>query len=170
MTVVKWNRARQNGSQTPTVDRDLSTLFPSFFNGFSHPFGSQDFFREFFNDSYPAKTGVVGRNIPAVNISETENEYVIEVAAPGMQKKDFRIEMDGDLLHLSYKKEEKAENKESNHWRKEFSYESFERSFTLPKIVDGDKIGATYNDGILKISVPKKEEAKKKPARTIDIQ
>jgi HSP20 family protein len=114
--------------------------------------------------------GAIGRNLPAVNISETENDLVIEVAAPGMKKKDFKIEIDGDQLHISYKKEEKSENNETNHWRREFSFESFERTFTLPTIVESDKIFAAYNDGILKLSIPKKEEAKKKPARTIEIQ
>jgi HSP20 family protein len=174
MTIVKWNRGKQNGTQSPSnyslTDRDLGTLLPSFFNPLNRSFGNRDFIQDFFDDTLNLGTGAIGRNLPAVNISETENDLVIEVAAPGMRKKDFRIQIDGDQLQISYKKEEKAENNETNHWRKEFSFESFERTFTLPTIVESDKIYAAYNDGILKISVPKKEEAKKKPARTIEIQ
>jgi HSP20 family protein len=173
MTIVKWNKNRQNGTQNPTgflTDRDLNTLFPSFLNAFSRPAGSRDFIQDFFDDTLNFGTGAIGRNLPAVNISETPNDLVIEVAAPGMKKKDFNIQIDGDQLHISYKKEQKDENTETNHWRREFNYESFERTFTLPTIVESEKIYAAYTDGILKISVPKKEEAKKKPARSIEIQ
>jgi HSP20 family protein len=176
MTLVKWNRGRNNGSTTPyqtnysLTDRDFGTLWNSLFSNVQRPFGSRDLIQDFFDETLNLGTGAIGRNLPAVNISETENDLVIEVAAPGMKKKDFKIEIDGDQLHISYKKEEKAENSETNHWRREFSFESFERTFTLPTIVESDRIFAAYNDGILKISVPKKEEAKKKPARTIEIQ
>ena len=177
MTLVKWNRGRNNGSSTPSfqtnyslTDRDFGALWNSLFNNGQRPFGGRDLIQDFFDDTLNLGTGTIGRNLPAVNISETENDLVIEVAAPGMKKKDFKIEIDGDQLLINYKKEEKAENNETNHWRREFSFESFERNFTLPTIVESDKIFASYNDGILKISVPKKEEAKKKPARTIEIQ
>ena len=163
MTIVKWNR----GKQTPSMysDRDLSLMFPSLF---ARPFATRDLMQDFFGGAMAYGAG--GRNLPAVNISETESDLVIEMAAPGMHKKDFKIEIDGDQLRISYKKEDNAENKEANHLRKEFSYESFERAFTLPTMVESDRINAAYNEGILKISVPKKEEAKKKPSRTIEIQ
>src|SRR5689334_16688391 len=116
MTIVKWNRGRQNGVQSPAlIDRDF--MLPSLFN---RSFVPGDFFRDFFNDTL--NTGVVGRNLPAVNISETENDLVIEVAAPGMKKQDFKIEIDGDQMHVSYKKEDKVENNEASHWRREFSF------------------------------------------------
>lgn len=109
--------------------------------------------------------------LPAVNIKETSEEFNVEVAAPGMSKEDFHIELDDNLLFISSEKKESQErkDKEGNYTRKEFSYQSFQRSFTLPKTVAGEKISAKYVDGVLKITIPKKEEAKQKPARRIEI-
>jgi HSP20 family protein len=109
--------------------------------------------------------------LPAVNVIESENEYQIEVAAPGMKKEDFKIDLDNNQLTISSeKKSEKKDEKKGNYTRKEFSYQSFQRSFTIPEHeVDGDKISAKYCDGVLCISLPKKEEAKPKPAREIKI-
>jgi HSP20 family protein len=114
--------------------------------------------------------GAIGTSLPAVNISENDNELVIEMAAPGMRKKDFKVEVINNQLNIAYKKEQKEEEgNKTNHWRKEFSFESFERTFSLPAIVEGDKVYATYNDGILKIALPKKEEARRKPAKAIEV-
>lgn len=109
--------------------------------------------------------------LPAVNIKETGNEYEIEVAAPGMKKTDFKINLDKDqLLISSERKEEKTNKEDENYTRKEFSYQSFQRSFAIPEnLVDGEKITARYDDGILKVKLPKREEIKPKPAREIRI-
>ena len=97
---------------------------------------------------------------PAVNIAETENEFHIELAAPGLKKEDFKISLDKNVLSISADK--KAENVEEGKkiTKREYSYTSFTRSFTLPETVDHSKIEAEYTDGILKLNVAKREEAK----------
>ena len=112
-----------------------------------------------------------GSSIPAVNIKETNENFVVEMAAPGMEKKDFKIELDGHTLTISSEKQDTHEEKEGESYnRKEFSYQSFYRTFHLPKdVVDADKIKAKYENGLLQLEIPKKEEAKQKPARLIDI-
>jgi HSP20 family protein len=111
------------------------------------------------------------RSLPAVNIEELEDKYSLELAAPGKSKKDFNIELDNDLLTISseIKGEKRSEDKERNFSRREFSYESFKRSFTLPESVDTSKIKASYKNGILILDLPKREEAKTQPKRMIDI-
>ncbi len=101
-------------------------------------------------------------NVPAVNIQETENGYTLEVAAPGLQKDQFHIHIDGRILTISAEqKEEKTEEK--NKWtRKEFSYSAFKRSFTLPENVNAEAIEARYDNGILAVQVPKTAEIKPK--------
>lgn len=109
-------------------------------------------------------------SLPAVNVKETNDDYFIEVAAPGMKKKDFKINYHNNLLTISSERKEEKEDKNDNYSRKEFSYQSFQRSFTVPQnSVDGDKIEASYNDGILNIRLPKREELKPKPAKEIKI-
>ncbi len=109
--------------------------------------------------------------LPAVNVKETEDDYEIEVAAPGLKKDNFKVNLDNDQLTISSEwKDQKEEKGNGKYTRKEFSYQSFQRSFTLPEnMVDGDKIAAKYHDGILSITVPKREEVKPKPAREIKI-
>ena len=109
--------------------------------------------------------------LPAVNIRETDDNYVVEMAAPGMKKEDFKIELDNNVLTISAEKtEEHEENGKEKYSRKEFSYQSFQRSFNLPKeVVDEDKIEAQYRDGVLHLTIPKKEEAKQRPPRKIQI-
>ncbi len=111
-----------------------------------------------------------GLNVPAVNIKETGDSYHVEVAAPGLKKDDFEINLDNNLLTISSEiKEENTDESNERFTRREFSYSSFRRTFTLPETVEADKISAKYHDGILKIDMPKKEQAKKKPLRTIEI-
>jgi HSP20 family protein len=109
--------------------------------------------------------------LPAVNIRETDNDYEVEVAAPGMKKDDFKVNIDKNQLTISSERsEEKNDQKEDYYSRKEFSYQSFQRSFTLPdNLVDDEKISAKYSDGILYVRLPKREEVKPKPARIIRI-
>ncbi|PZD76932.1 Hsp20/alpha crystallin family protein [Mesonia sp. K7] len=111
----------------------------------------------------------IGVTIPAVNISENENSFKVEVAAPGKNKEDFHIELEKDVLTISAEaKDEKVEEK-SNYTRKEFNYHTFKRAFSLPDMVDSQKITAAYENGVLKIEIPKKEEAKEQTKRMIEI-
>jgi HSP20 family protein len=108
--------------------------------------------------------------LPAVNVIENDNEFAIELAAPGMKKDDFKINLDDNVLTISSEKKMENEEKKGQYSRREFSYQSFQRSFTLPEyIADREKVTARYTDGILTISIPKREEAKPKPAREIEI-
>lgn len=107
--------------------------------------------------------------MPAVNISENEDSFMLEMAAPGMQKSDFKINLDNNVLTLSSEKQDEKEENNENFSRKEFNYSSFSRSFTLPKSIDFDKIKADYKDGILKVSLPKREDAKVALNRQIEI-
>jgi HSP20 family protein len=108
--------------------------------------------------------------LPSVNIKESTDEFEVELAAPGFVKADFNIELNHDLLTISSEKKVENETKEGQQFaRREFSYQSFSRSFTLPNSADSEKIKARYDNGILRVSIPKKEEAKPKPARQIAI-
>lgn len=107
--------------------------------------------------------------VPRVNIKENNDGFAVEIAAPGMKKEDFHVELDNDILTVSSEVSEDQEEKEEKYTRREFSYHSFRRSFYLPNTVEADQINATYSDGILNLWIPKKDEAKKKPARMISI-
>ncbi len=109
--------------------------------------------------------------LPSVNIKESQDDFEVEVAAPGLTKNDFRIELDHDHLTVSSERKDENETVEGQHFTlREFSYQSFCRSFKLPNTADSEKIGAKYENGILRIVIPKKEEAKPKLARTIEIK
>ena len=108
--------------------------------------------------------------VPSVNSKEDGDTFEVEVAAPGMSKDDFKITLDGNLLTISSAKEEKNEEKRDNYTRREFSYQSFQRSFELHRdVVDQDNIEARYENGLLRLTIPKKEEAKQKEPRLIEI-
>jgi HSP20 family protein len=109
--------------------------------------------------------------VPAVNIRETPDNYEVEMAAPGMKKTDFRVELDGNTLTITSERNNETENREGDRYvRREFSYQSFQRTFQLQKnVVDVDKIEARYENGVLRLLIPKKEEAKQKPPKMIQI-
>jgi HSP20 family protein len=111
----------------------------------------------------------LGYSTPKVNIREDNDNYYVEVAAPGMKKDDFNLKLDNNVLQISSELKNEQEDKNENYTRREFSYQSFSRSFTLPESVNADKIEAKYKDGILSILLPKREEAKQKPAKNIKI-
>jgi len=106
---------------------------------------------------------------PAVNIAETDQEYRVELAAPGLEKKDFKIDLHKNVLTISSEKEVSNEENNENFMRREFSYSSFKRSFTLPETVNADKIKAEQSNGILTVHIPKKPEAVEKGPRQISI-
>ncbi|WP_276372790.1 Hsp20/alpha crystallin family protein [Chryseolinea sp. H1M3-3] len=131
-----------------------------------------DFFTDDWFNSSLANWRPAGATLPAVNVMETNEDFRIEVAAPGMKRDDFKVELDNNLLVISSELEDSKEEVDKNgkYTRKEFSYQSFQRSFSLPENkVEGGKITAKYSDGILHVTVPKKEEAKVKPARQITV-
>ena len=109
-------------------------------------------------------------SLPAVNVKETADDFVIELAAPGMEKNDFKINFKNNVISISSEKENNNEEKNGNYTRREFSYQSFQRSFTVPEnAILSDKIEAKYNNGILQVSLPKREEVKPQPEREIKI-
>jgi len=108
-------------------------------------------------------------NVPAVNITELPNEYLLSLAVPGMKKEDFKIDVDGNMLTISSEKEENKEDKNKKFTRKEYSYSSFSRSFSLPEEIKQENINAKYEDGVLRISLPRKEEAKKPAVKKIAV-
>lgn len=119
----------------------------------------------FFNTGVTTTT-----NVPAVNVIETAEGFRIDVAAPGFKKDDFKVNLHHTNLTISATQENKTEEKEGEKYtRREFSFASFQRTFTLPTSVNTETINASYTDGILTISLPKREEAKVKPARQIKI-
>jgi HSP20 family protein len=134
---------------------------------FTRPALANEFFKNnFWGDLLDTQSGY---NVPAVNIAEGAENFSIEVAAPGLSKNDFKINLDHNVLTISSNREDKKEEKEGKYTRKEFNYSAFSRSFTLPESVEVDKITATHQDGILYVNIPKREEAKVKPAREIAI-
>ena len=128
-------------------------------------------FNDFFRDWSTSNFSDTNTTLPAVNIKENENEFTVDVAAPGMNKEDFQVNLENDILTISSEKKENKEDANDNYTRKEYSYMSFKRSFTLPKgIVDSEKIKATYKNGELKINIPKLEAAKPKPSKLITVE
>ena len=134
---------------------------------FNRPALSDDFLRSTFLGDFFENNGRV--SVPEVNISENGDNFVIEVAAPGLNKDDFKINIDHNVLTVSSEKEAQNEDKKSGFMRREFNYSSFKRSFSLPDTINSENISATYNNGILSVQIPKREEAKVKPAREIAI-
>lgn len=108
-------------------------------------------------------------NLPAVNIMEGEKDFTLELAVPGKKKEDFNVELDNDVLTISMETQSEVEDKNSEYTRREFHYTSFKRAFTLPESVNQEDIKADYKDGILKFTLPKKEEALPKAKRLIEI-
>ena len=123
----------------------------------------------FDNDRFLEGEFYNGTSIPAVNVKETEDNFEIELAVPGMKKDDFKIEVENGVLSISGEKEEKQEEKKEQYTRQEFSYSSFSRSFTLPDNVDEDNIKANYKEGVLGLQLAKKEVVNAQPVKAIDI-
>ncbi|MCF3107185.1 Hsp20/alpha crystallin family protein [Niabella sp. CC-SYL272] len=134
------------------------------------PFLDDLFSRELFNWGNSNFSSTL-TTVPSVNIKESADSYEVEVAAPGMEKKDFQVALEGNTLTISSSKDQQQEESNDNYARKEFSYQSFQRTFELPKdVVDQEKIEARYENGLLRLTIPKSESAKKKAPRVIEIQ
>lgn len=146
MTLVKFNPEKRNNSLLP----GFSDVFDSIFND------------TFLNDRMVAR-------VPAANISETAENYHIELAAPGLKKEDFKLNIDRNVLSISVEQVSESNNEKKNYSKREYSYSSFVRSFTLPESADDSRIEATYTDGVLKVDIAKKEEAKS-VSRQIEIK
>ncbi len=139
------------------------------YDPFKPAFG-RGFFDDFFNGVSDFMGSDYGMSIPAVNVNETDEGYFLELAAPGLVKEDFNIAVEKDMLVISSEKETSREMNEGKVRRKEFNYNSFKRSFTLPKTVDKDAINASYENGVLHLMLPKKEEVKiEEKGRVIEI-
>ena len=138
-----------------------SERFPTFVDDFFKPWN------EWFDNDNRFWATV---RIPSVNITENKDEYNVSLAVPGMKKEDFKIDVNGNMLTISCEKDETKEEKDKKYTRKEYSYSSFSRTFTLPEEVNREKIDARYEDGLLKLSLPRKEEAKKFAAKQIAVK
>lgn len=156
-TLAKVSKDRGLTRTNPNRSSNLPmwSLIDDIFNG-----GLPSVFSQNFNS---------GISLPMVNIKETAEAYFVEMAVPGLKKSDFHIDLDNQVLSISTETEHENELKEENYTRREFGYSSFKRSFTLPETVDDGKIKAEYDEGILSLHLPKREEAKQKPARSIKI-
>ena len=148
MSIMKWNN-----------NAGVANLFDDLFS------------RDLWNWGL-ANNSSTDTTLPAVNIRETGANFEVEIAAPGMKKDDFKVELENNELRISSERRSETENKKDERYtRREFSYQSFQRSFMLPQnVVDVDHIQASYEDGVLRLVIPKKEEAKQKAPRMIEIQ
>lgn len=143
------------------IKRKNDTWFPMVFDDFFTP--------EWFGDTVTRKSPV--KSVPAVNIKETNENFYVELAVPGKNKEDFNIEVDNDVLTIASENKEEHEKKDDKgrYTRREFSYSAFKRAFTLPDTVNTGAIDATYKDGVLSVSLPKKEMAVTQPKRSVVI-
>lgn len=141
---------------------NLTNSFPSLFD---------DFFSRDLLDWNNSNFSNTGTTLPAVNVKETPETFEVEMAAPGMKKEDFKVELNNNILTISSEQRSEHEEKDNDKYtRKEFSYQSFQRSFQLSReAVDADKIQAKYENGVLHLTIPKREEVKQKPSRLINI-
>jgi len=149
----------KNGSLTK---HNTGSSFPSLSTWFDD--FSLNEFPSLFSSNF--NTGI---SLPKVNIKEVSDAFIVEMAVPGLKKSDFEINLENNILSISAELKEEQENNDEGYTRREFGYSSFKRTFTLPETVNDSKINASYNEGILLVQLPKKEEAKQKPPRTIKI-
>jgi len=156
-----YNNKTKGGNMGTQALARMTERMPSVFDDFFKPWN------EWFDNG-----GLWGKmmNVPAVNIAEHKDQYEVALAVPGMKKDDFKIDVDGNMLTISSVKEETKEEKEKKFTRKEYNYSSFSRTFTLPEEINKEKIEAMYEDGVLKIALPRKEEVKKPLAKHIAVK
>ena len=129
------------------------------------------FFDNDFFDWSNKNFSLTNTTLPSINIKEYEDKFEVELAAPGFKKSDFKVEINNGQLNICSEKKSENESEDNENYRvKEFSYQSFNRSISLPETVNEDKVSAKYEDGLLKLQIPKKDEAKAKPAKEIKIK
>lgn len=146
MTLVKFNRPQRGNAPV------MSTLFDELFN------------------SFPAVGDFsTAKNLPAVNISECETSFSIELSTPGFEKAELNVEIEDNQLVISGEKKTNSETKEKNYARKEFSYLNFKRSFNLPENINADEISGNYENGVLHIELPK-QRIEQKANKKIDLK
>lgn len=134
------------------------------------PVAFNNFVDQFFNRNIANFIGTdAAITNPSVNVIETKEAFRVEVAAPGLEKQDFKLHLEKDILTISAQKEHKEEVKEERFTRREFNFSAFKRSFTLPEHVDVNGINAAYNNGVLSINLPKKEEVINNASRAIEV-
>jgi HSP20 family protein len=124
----------------------------------------------FDDDRFFGSPWLRGQNIPAVNVKENDKNFEIELAAPGFRKEDFHVSLEQGVLTITGEKKDEKENKEDKYTRREFTCASFSRSFTLPKNVSEEDLKASFEDGVLKLSINKKELPETKSRKQIQIQ
>lgn len=134
-------------------------MLPSAFDDFFKPWN------EWFEGGLLHKT----MSMPAVNITEEDGNYTVTMAAPGMKKDDFNVDIDNNMITISAETEKEKEEDKKKYTRKEYSYSSFSRSFTLPDDVEKNKIDAKYDNGVLTLNLPKKEAAKQNNTQKINV-
>jgi HSP20 family protein len=135
------------------------------------PYWNSPFDRFFRNDFIDSWNGGETDTVPSVNFREDKKNFIMDVAAPGLKKEDFDIRVDGDLLTVSCSKEsEHKEEEQEGYTRREYSYSSFSRTMTLPEKADSKKITAKYTDGILSLTIPKKEGAEQESSQKINVE
>lgn len=131
-------------------------------------------FSSWIDDIFPTTNLVSHFNtalsVPKVNVRETKDDFIIDLAVPGFDKSDFKIDIDKKVLSVAVEAKNETTDSGENYTRKEFAYSAFKKTFTLPDSVDESKIKANYINGILAVQLPKREEAKEQPARTITIE
>lgn len=138
-------------------------------SSFSDFLGTSLIDKDFFDldsDLFPSRLGI---NVPTANITETPKEYKVELAAPGLERKDFSVEVDNHVLKISAEKEDEKTEKDGEYSRREYSFNSFSRSFTLPEDVREGNIDARYENGVLRVSIPKVKETPAKPALKVAV-
>lgn len=140
------------------------------FNSAKNPYGLDTFFNDFFEGEFFPNDRTNSGSLPAANIRETDTAFHVELAAPGMKKDDFKIELSDDLLSIRTEKKSETEEKDGKYTKREFNYTSFVRSFRLPEEVDVEKITAEYHDGVLSLDIPKMEVEEKSKTRQIAIK
>ena len=126
-------------------------------------------FNDFFNTDYMPKASCT---VPAINVTESDKDYTVELAAPGLKKEDFKVNINDDgnlVIKMEQKEEQKEEDKSRHYLRREFSYSKYEQTLILPDDVEKEQISAKVDNGVLTIDLPKTAAAQKKPARQIDI-
>ena len=147
MSLIKWNQPPSLTRRRNWIENFLSE--------------SDDFFKNWdWNNNM---------DVPAVNVKEEKDSYLIDMAVPGMKKEDFKIDMDQGVLTISASMEDRKEEKTPEYKRQEFSYRNFKRSFWLPENVAADKIAAHYEDGLLKLTLPKKAVIESPQSKKIEV-